>query len=93
MAVDTASKNFGFGPDEEMLRDIARKFFTENLPVQKLRELVAGPAGVDGAQVRAPLVDACALDPIGAVRAPLLVVGRHLLDLLGQLVGRLVLWS
>lgn len=41
MANQLASKDFGFGADEEMLRDIARKFFDENLPVQILRDLVA----------------------------------------------------
>lgn len=33
--------NFGFGEDEEMLRDLARKFLDENLPITQLRELVA----------------------------------------------------
>ena len=42
MAIQEAPKNFGFGEDEEMLRDLARKFLSENLPVQKLRDLVAG---------------------------------------------------
>ena len=39
--MDQAPKNFGFGEDEEMLRDLARKFLDDNLPVQKLRDLVA----------------------------------------------------
>ena len=34
-------KDFGFGEDEQMLRDLARKFLDENLPVEKLRQLVA----------------------------------------------------
>jgi alkylation response protein AidB-like acyl-CoA dehydrogenase len=34
-------KDFGFGADEEMLRDLARKFLDEHLPVQALRVLVA----------------------------------------------------
>ena len=33
--------DFGFGEDEEMLRDLARKFLNENLPVEALRKLVA----------------------------------------------------
>jgi alkylation response protein AidB-like acyl-CoA dehydrogenase len=37
----SAPKDFGFGPDEEMLRDLARKFLGEQLPVDKLRNLVA----------------------------------------------------
>jgi len=37
-----APRNFGFGEEEAMLRDLARRFLSENLPVQKLRELVAG---------------------------------------------------
>lgn len=42
-----AARNFGFGPDEEMLRDLARKFLDEQLPVERLRELVArDPASV-----------------------------------------------
>jgi alkylation response protein AidB-like acyl-CoA dehydrogenase len=35
-------KDFGFGSDEEMLRDLARKLLDEKLPVEKLRALVAG---------------------------------------------------
>jgi alkylation response protein AidB-like acyl-CoA dehydrogenase len=34
-------RDFGFGPDEEMLRDLARQFLDEHLPVDKLRSLVA----------------------------------------------------
>ena len=34
-------KGFGFGEDEEMLRDLARKFLDEQMPVEKLRKLVA----------------------------------------------------
>lgn len=33
--------HFGFGEEEEMLRDLARKFLDENFPVQKLRDQVA----------------------------------------------------
>ncbi len=35
------ARDFGFGSDEEMLRDLARKFLDENMPVTKLRDLVA----------------------------------------------------
>lgn len=35
-------KDFGFGEDEAMLRDSARKFLADVLPVDKLRRLVAG---------------------------------------------------
>ncbi|MCP5055324.1 MAG: acyl-CoA/acyl-ACP dehydrogenase [bacterium] len=41
MASSGAPKNFGFGEDEELLRDLARKFLDEQLPVEKLRALVA----------------------------------------------------
>ncbi len=34
-------KNFGFGSDEQMVRDQARRFLKDNLPVDKLRTLVA----------------------------------------------------
>ena len=34
-------KDFGFGEDEQMLRDLARKFLDEHLPVESLRKLVA----------------------------------------------------
>jgi len=34
-------KDFGFGPDEEMLRDLGRKLLDERLPVEALRQLVA----------------------------------------------------
>jgi len=42
MSSKEAPKDFGFGEDEAMLRDLARKFLDEHLPVQKLRDLVAG---------------------------------------------------
>ena len=34
-------RDFGFGSDEEMLRDLARKLLDEEMPVTKLRQLVA----------------------------------------------------
>ena len=34
-------RDFGFGADEEMLRDLARQFLDENMPVEKLRGLAA----------------------------------------------------
>ncbi len=36
-----APKDFGFGEDEQMLRDLARRFLDEHMPIEKLRELVA----------------------------------------------------
>jgi alkylation response protein AidB-like acyl-CoA dehydrogenase len=36
-----APKNFGFGEDETLLRDLASKFLDEQLPVERLRTLVA----------------------------------------------------
>jgi alkylation response protein AidB-like acyl-CoA dehydrogenase len=41
MSNTTMPKDFGFGPDEEVLRDLARKFLRDEFPVTKLRELVA----------------------------------------------------
>jgi alkylation response protein AidB-like acyl-CoA dehydrogenase len=37
----SAARDFGFGPDEELLRDQARKLLDEHLPVARLRTLVA----------------------------------------------------
>jgi alkylation response protein AidB-like acyl-CoA dehydrogenase len=37
----TAPRDFGFGEDEQLLRDLARRFLDENLPVERLRALVA----------------------------------------------------
>ena len=37
----TQAKNFAFGEDEKMLRDTARKFLEDNLPTDKLHQLVA----------------------------------------------------
>jgi len=36
-----APKDFGFGEDEAMLRDLARRFLDEKLPVETLRRCVA----------------------------------------------------
>jgi alkylation response protein AidB-like acyl-CoA dehydrogenase len=41
MAKAGPPKDFGFGEDEEMVRDLARKFLSDHLPVEKLRVLVA----------------------------------------------------
>ncbi|MDE0884952.1 MAG: acyl-CoA/acyl-ACP dehydrogenase [Myxococcota bacterium] len=38
---DRAPVDFGFGEEEEMLRDLARKFLDERIPVETLRQLVA----------------------------------------------------
>ncbi|MEO0551461.1 MAG: acyl-CoA dehydrogenase family protein [Pseudomonadota bacterium] len=37
----TAPRDFGFGEDESMLRDVARKMLDDRLPMEKLRTLVA----------------------------------------------------
>ncbi|MBQ0720871.1 MAG: acyl-CoA/acyl-ACP dehydrogenase [Gammaproteobacteria bacterium] len=37
----TQAKNFAFGEDEKLLRDTARKFLQDNLPTDKLHQLVA----------------------------------------------------
>jgi alkylation response protein AidB-like acyl-CoA dehydrogenase len=41
MTATAPPKDFGFGSDEEMLRDVARQFLDEHLPVERLRNLVA----------------------------------------------------
>ena len=41
MADVSMPKDFGFGSDEEMLRDLARKLLREEMPIEKLRRLVA----------------------------------------------------
>ena len=41
MTANAPPKDFGFGSDEEMLRDVARQFLDEHLPVETLRNLVA----------------------------------------------------
>jgi alkylation response protein AidB-like acyl-CoA dehydrogenase len=40
-APKTAPRDFGFGEDEAMLRDMARKMLGERLPMERLRTLVA----------------------------------------------------
>ena len=35
------TKDFGFGPDETLVRDSARKFLKETFPIERLRRLVA----------------------------------------------------
>jgi alkylation response protein AidB-like acyl-CoA dehydrogenase len=37
-------KNFGFGEEEAMVRDLARRFLEENAPIETLRQLVASDA-------------------------------------------------
>lgn len=43
----TQSKNFGFGEDEAMLRDSARKFFADNVSADKLHKQVAHDFNID----------------------------------------------
>ena len=35
------TKDFGFGTDEQLVRDQARKFLKDSFPIDKLRTLVA----------------------------------------------------
>lgn len=42
----TQPKNFAFGEDEKMLRDTARKFLADNLPTEKLHQLVASNSDI-----------------------------------------------
>ncbi|NWG46463.1 MAG: acyl-CoA/acyl-ACP dehydrogenase [Alphaproteobacteria bacterium] len=51
----TVSKDFGFGEDEAMLRDMARRMLSERLPMDRLRKLVAeAPEPVYDKGERAP---------------------------------------
>ena len=40
-STNAAPRDFGFGEDETMLRDLARRFLDERMPVETLRRLVA----------------------------------------------------
>ncbi len=54
-SIQTAPRDFGFGEDETMLRDIARKMLDDRLPMDKLRRLVAeAPEPIYDAGERAP---------------------------------------
>ena len=39
--IDPMPKDYGFGSDEEMLRDLAKKLLDEEMPIEKMRRLVA----------------------------------------------------
>lgn len=41
------TKDFGFGPDEILVRDSARKFLKESFPLERLRKLVAADHHAD----------------------------------------------
>ena len=41
LPIDAMPKDFGFGSDEEMLRDLAKKLLDEEMPIEKMRRLVA----------------------------------------------------
>jgi len=54
-ATSTAPSDFGFGEDEAMMRDMARRMLDERLPLDRLRNLVAAaPEPVYDAGERAP---------------------------------------
>ena len=38
---ESMPRDFGFDSDEEMLRDLAKKLLDEEMPIEKLRRLVA----------------------------------------------------
>jgi alkylation response protein AidB-like acyl-CoA dehydrogenase len=40
-SIDAMPKDYGFGSDEEMLRDLAKKLLDEEMPIEKMRRLVA----------------------------------------------------
>jgi alkylation response protein AidB-like acyl-CoA dehydrogenase len=40
-SMDAMPKDYGFGSDEEMLRDLAKKLLDEQMPIEKMRRLVA----------------------------------------------------
>ncbi len=44
--MSTQPKNFGFGEDETMLRDSARKFFSDNCSADKIHHLVAADPNI-----------------------------------------------
>ena len=56
MTVMALTKDFGFGPDEQMVRDQARKLLRDNFGIERLRKLVAADhhAAYDSAVQPAP---------------------------------------
>lgn len=42
---DAMPRDYGFGSDEEMLRDLAKKLLDEEMPIEKMRRLVAADPG------------------------------------------------
>jgi alkylation response protein AidB-like acyl-CoA dehydrogenase len=40
-SIDPMPKDYGFGSDEEMLRDLAKKLLDEEMPIEKMRRLVS----------------------------------------------------
>ena len=41
LPIDPMPRDYGFGSDEEMLRDLAKKLLDEQMPIEKMRRLVA----------------------------------------------------
>ena len=54
MTNESGPQDFGFGSEEEMLRDLVRKFLDENFSEDRLRELVAGDSTAVYEQGRLP---------------------------------------
>ncbi len=42
--IEPMPRDYGFGSDEEMLRDLAKKLLDEQMPIEKMRRLVAADA-------------------------------------------------
>ena len=55
---DAMPKDFGFGPEEEMLRDLAKKLLDEEMPIEKMRRLVAADPVATYEEGRRPAWDA-----------------------------------
>ena len=55
LSAQTAPRDFGFGEDENFLRDVGRKMLDDRLPLDRLRQLVASePEPIYDAGLRAP---------------------------------------
>ena len=80
-------RDFGFGEDEELLRDLAHRFLDEHLPIERLRALVAADPDATYERGERPAWDEGIWKQIGELGWAILAVPESAGGVGGKMVG------
>jgi alkylation response protein AidB-like acyl-CoA dehydrogenase len=83
----TPPRDFGFGEDEQLLRDLAHRFLDEHMPVSRLRALVAADHEAIYGRGERPAWDPAIWKQIGELGWPGLAVPESAGGVGGKMVG------